>query len=46
MLLSVQSGRFQAPHNVSRYAEEFEELSVLGMGEFGTVYLCKNKLGM
>eukprot|EP00045_Choanoeca_perplexa_P006389 m.54316 g.54316 ORF g.54316 m.54316 type:complete len:565 (-) comp13616_c0_seq1:110-1804(-) len=42
--IAAKSGRFQVTHNVSRYAEEFVELEMLGMGEFGTVYKCKNKL--
>eukprot|EP00730_Choanoeca_flexa_P006372 TRINITY_DN12142_c0_g2_i4.p1 TRINITY_DN12142_c0_g2~~TRINITY_DN12142_c0_g2_i4.p1 ORF type:complete len:553 (+),score=139.07 TRINITY_DN12142_c0_g2_i4:254-1912(+) len=42
--VTKKAGRFTAPHNVSRYQEEFEELGVLGMGEFGTVFKCRNKL--
>jgi wee1-like protein kinase len=37
---------FKGKHNVSRFKQEFVELGVLGMGSFGTVYKCKNNLGI
>eukprot|EP00039_Didymoeca_costata_P019442 m.337553 g.337553 ORF g.337553 m.337553 type:complete len:589 (-) comp18162_c0_seq1:2763-4529(-) len=33
-----------AASNISRFHQEFEELSVLGSGEFGTVLKCRNRL--
>ncbi|XP_013102086.2 wee1-like protein kinase [Stomoxys calcitrans] len=48
---SEQSAEMQAPKrlalqdtNISRYKKEFIELSVIGIGEFGMVYQCLNRL--
>ena len=42
-------GRSPAPknerQNIHRYAEEFEQISELGSGEFGTVMKCKFRIG-